>query len=70
MERKPVDSSNISEVGYDGASQTLEIMFKDGKIYQYFDVPEHIYQGLINPSDTPGKFFHSNVRGVYRYARL
>lgn len=68
MERIAVESSNISEVGYDAQTQTLEIMFKDGNIYQYFDVPAHIHAELL--AGSPGKFFHANIRGVYRYARL
>ena len=71
MERVPIASSNISEAGYDEAAQVLEVMFKDGRIYQYFDVPANIFESLKNPGDsTPGKFFHSNIKGIYRYTRL
>lgn len=69
MERVHVDSSNISEIGYDQQFSTLEIMFLDGKVYQYFDVPQHVHEGLIAAASI-GKYFHTEIRGIYRYARV
>ena len=46
MNRTPVRSSNIASVGYENG--TLEIAFVDGGVYQYFNVPEHVYQGLMS----------------------
>lgn len=71
MNRIPVQSSNLAEVGWDRQSLTLEILFHDGRIYQYFDVSEGVYQELMNPSvGTPGTYFAANIKGTYRYARL
>ena len=39
MERIAVESSNLASIGYDEASMVLEVEFKHGGIYQYFDVP-------------------------------
>jgi hypothetical protein len=69
MERIPVASSNLSSIGYDSASQTLEIEFKDGNIYQYFDVPNSQHLQLMD-SGSIGTFFSANIRNSYRYARL
>lgn len=55
MEREHVESSNINEIGYDPESQTLEIEFLNGSIYQYFDVPEHVYTEL-RTADSKGEF--------------
>lgn len=68
MKRVSVVSSNLAEVGYDERSQTMEIMFKDGGVYQYFDVPKATYQGLLGASSA-GQYFHAHIRGAYRYAR-
>ena len=46
MNRTPVRSSNIASVGYKNG--TLEIAFVDGGVYQYFNVPEQVYQGLMS----------------------
>ena len=56
-----VDSSNISKVGYDKESQTLEIHFKAGTIYQYHPVPESIHLALIS-ADSIGGYFYKNIR--------
>ncbi|WP_321336479.1 KTSC domain-containing protein [uncultured Cohaesibacter sp.] len=69
MEMKPVDSSNVRAVGYDDESNTLQVEFNNGSLYQYFDVPRYIFDGLIE-ADSPGGFLHQNVKGVYRYSRV
>ncbi|MGN7919871.1 KTSC domain-containing protein [Lysobacter sp. 22409] len=69
MERQQVDSSNISEIGFDAQFLTLEVLFTDGRVYQYFDVPVDVFAELI-AAGSIGKFFNSNIRGVYRYARV
>ena len=61
MNRIPVTSSNLSEVGYDRANSTLEISFKKGGTYQYFGVPPHIYEGLMNAA-SHGHFFDVNIK--------
>lgn len=68
MERTPVESSSIAEVGYDANYATLEVMFKDGTVYQYFDVPQNICGEMLS-SDSVGRYFSSHVRGKYRFAR-
>lgn len=69
MDRKPVDSSNLSSVGYDPASKTLEIEFNSGSIYQYSGVPEYIYNGLMN-APSKGKYLNQNVKTRYDYIKL
>ena len=69
MERKPVSSSNIASIGYDENSSTLEIEFLNNSIYQYFDVPQHIYQALMQ-ADSHGHYLAQNIKGVYRYSKI
>ena len=69
MHRTPVSSSNVASVGYDPNTLTLEVEFKDGSVYQYFDVPETVYQELMRASSV-GQFIHSNIRNNYRYAKV
>lgn len=69
MNRQPVTSSNVESVGYDDDSFTLEIVFRNGSIYQYFDVPRSVYDMMLQ-ADSPGRFLHEQIRGVYRYARI
>lgn len=69
MKRVPVTSSNIASVGYDANTNTLEIEFNSGHIYQYFDVPNSIYDDLVSASSV-GQYFHQTIKGIYRYARI
>jgi hypothetical protein len=69
MERTPVDSSNISSIGYDEESTTLEIEFHNGAVYQYFDVPFAVYDDLMG-ADSHGKYLAQNIKGKYRFVRV
>lgn len=69
MNRTPVTSTDIAEVGYDMNSMTLEIAFNQGGIYQYFDVPDAVYKELMGAA-SHGKFFHANIKNNYRYVKV
>ena len=68
MDRIPVSSSHIADVGYDPATMTLEIGFKDGSVYQYFDVPDVLYQEFMR-AGSKGTFLHANIRNNHRYVK-
>lgn len=69
MNRQSVTSSNIASIGYDADSQTLEIEFLNGGVYQYFDVPQYVYQELMGAS-SHGQYLAQNIKGVYRYSKV
>lgn len=69
MERIQVDSSNISSIGYDEDSLTLEVEFHSGAVYQYFDVPLNVFKGLID-AGSKGQYFAQHIKGYYRYAKI
>ncbi|MBI1886043.1 MAG: KTSC domain-containing protein [Chloroflexi bacterium] len=69
MIRQAVSSSNLRSIGYDPATALLEIEFQDGAVYQYFNVPEHIYRGLMGAS-SHGSYFHQFIRDKYRYLQV
>jgi hypothetical protein len=69
MQRIPVESSNIASIGYDRSSMTLEVEFKRGGTYQYFDVSPDLHDALMK-SGSKGEYFVSTIRGHYRYARV
>lgn len=68
MERTAVSSSNIASVGYDEGSQTLEVEFIRGAVYQYFDVPQSIFIEMMGAGSV-GSYFASAVKDSYRYAQ-
>jgi hypothetical protein len=65
-----VDSSNLARIRYDENTMTLEIEFMGGRVYQYFDVPVQVFEGLRKAVDSHGKYFNENIKGYYRYARV
>ncbi len=69
MDRIPVQSTNVAEVGYDPGTMTLEVAFRNGTLYQYFDVPEALFQEMLR-SDSIGKFLNTQIKNSYRYAKL
>ena len=63
------NSSNILSIGYDPKNNILEVEFSNGGIYQYFDVPQSIFDEILI-AESAGKFLSTQVKGVYRYAKL
>lgn len=69
MERYQVSSSNIASVGYDSGSETLEVEFLNGTVYQYYGVSEPLYQQLIQEPSV-GRFFNAYIKNSYPYSRV
>ncbi len=69
MQMTNVESSNIQAVGYDESSSTLQIEFKNGAMYQYFDVPENVFTALRD-ADSVGGYLARNIKGTYRYSKV
>ncbi|MBN1332065.1 KTSC domain-containing protein [Candidatus Dojkabacteria bacterium] len=67
MERTSVNSSNIASVGYDAG--TLEIEFNSGSIYQYFDVPETVFDEIMEAS-SHGQYLNRHVKNAYQYKQI
>ncbi len=69
MERKPIRSSNLLSVGYDGSKKILEIEFKGHRVYQYKRVPSSVYKRLIK-AWSAGHYHNTYIKGVYPFERL
>lgn len=69
MHRISVNSSNVAAIGYDQSTATLEVEFRSGSVYQYFDVPESAYQELMSAASVGG-YLNTVIKQGYRYARL
>lgn len=69
IKRISVVSSNIASVGYDAEKKILEIEFHHGAIYQYFDVPKEVYDGLMG-AESKGSYYFHTVKEKYKYENL
>ncbi len=77
MNWETVDSSQISEVGYDAASKTLGIRFKAGSRsaaseYHYSNVPPMVHRAMIT-AESVGEYFAEEIRkrdDLYPYTKM
>lgn len=64
MERKAVQSKDLSIIGYDAKKEELEVTFKNGGVYVYQNVPEVVYQALML-SQSHGLYFNQHIKDKY-----
>ena len=69
MKRILVSSSSIVSVGYDAETETLEIEYIGGGVYQYFDVTRAAHEDLM-ASDSLGRFVNTKVKEHYRFVQV
>lgn len=69
MDRQKVSSSNIASIGYDINSNTLEIEFHDGGVYQYYGVGESVYVSLMSAA-SHGSYFSNFVKDRYNCRKI
>ncbi|TEB04552.1 hypothetical protein Psch_03312 [Pelotomaculum schinkii] len=70
MIRIPVESSNLASVGYESETLTLEIEFIKSGIYQYFGVPEEVYNELMN-AGSKGSYCNQYIKKAgYSYMKV
>jgi len=63
MKRQPVSSSLVESLGYDPEREILEVELENGRVYQYQDVPESTYSGLLK-ADSIGRYFNRHIRDL------
>lgn len=69
MNRIPTGSSSLVSAGYDAGTLVLELEFQNGHVYQYFDVPQTVYDEFM-AAPSKGTFVNTVIKPSYRYARL
>lgn len=63
-------SSTIDSVAYLPDHGTLEINFKSGHTYQYYGVPDFIYEEFLR-AESPGAFFDLYIKKMdYEYEQV
>lgn len=69
MQKRSAASPNLASVGYNRETETLEIEFLNGSVYQYYNVPENMYDELMR-ADLKGQFLHAYIKNAYPYSRV
>ena len=69
MKRKRIKSSTLLSAGYDADHETLELEFTSGDVYQYFNVPDFHYLGLLSAS-SHGEYFNNYIKDQFLYVNI
>jgi len=68
MQKLTVQSRAICSVGYN-TDKTLELTFRSGNTYRYYDVPQSVVENLLS-SESAGRFFVNNINGRFTSRRV
>lgn len=55
-------------MGYDALNQIVRVTFRDGAVYEYYDVPERVWE-IFAKADSPGVFINAFLN-AYAYAEI
>jgi hypothetical protein len=67
--RVSVESSVLASVLYLPEQRLLEIEFRSGQRYRYFDVPQHHYDDL-STAESKGAYFNTMIRNRFSSSQL
>jgi hypothetical protein len=62
-------SSVVSNMHYDAATSTLRIFFVSGRIYDYKDVPEKIFNEM-KAAFSKGIYFNQHIKDCYQFEKI
>lgn len=70
MRRSKIEgSSNVAEIGYDEQTQTLQVMFHNGGVYNYADVSPQQHSECM-AAKSKGSFLARNIKGQCECERV
>jgi len=67
MKTTAVESTTLRTAAYDPERELLQIEFHNRAVYQYFHVPAHIHEGLLQ-APSKGIYFNRFIRPKFAYA--
>ncbi|MGE3491265.1 MAG: KTSC domain-containing protein [Vicinamibacterales bacterium] len=59
----------LRSAGYDPTTETLELEFEAGTVYQYSSVPEFTYRALM-AAKSKGRFFATSIDGRFNWREV
>ena len=61
-------STMVRAVAYDGERRQLRVRFSNGALYRYHDVPQEVFDTLLDPPDgSHGRYFNDVIRDGFDY---
>jgi hypothetical protein len=68
IKRSPVKSSAIVSIGYNSERKILEIEYISGEVYDYLNVPENIFNELMQ-AESKGTFTNTQIKQHYDFEK-
>ena len=62
-------SERILSLEYEDEVGVLRVTFKRGGVYEYYQVPSEVYDGLVI-AQSLGKAFNESVKGIYNFKKI
>ena len=62
-------SSSLKRFSYERKEKTLMVEFKDGRGYEYYDVPESVFKEMV-AAPSKGQFYIYEIRDDYEFSRV
>ncbi len=62
-------SSVVAAIKYDARAARLRITFVSGKVYDYKNVPEDVYNAM-RVASSKGMFLNTEIKGKYTYQKV
>jgi hypothetical protein len=60
------NSSTISMARYYTDTKELTLIYKNGGVYEYEDVPLFYWRGLLD-AESKGKFINTNIKRLFKF---
>jgi death on curing protein len=67
MQMERIKSSAIARVRYDFDRKVLRLEYRNGRLYDYFDVPLEVYEELLD-AESAGEFVNRVIKPNYEYS--
>jgi hypothetical protein len=64
-----LESTTLASVLYDPLQRRLDIEFRSGQWYRYFQAPPFCYQQLLE-ADSKGAYFNRHIRNRFPFQHL
>jgi len=69
MQRQSVTSNHLQSVGYDPSTKTLEVEFKNGRVYHYLKVPPSEFDALMT-AESLEEYLNDNIKSSFSYREV
>ena len=64
--RSQVESSTLVSIGYDEEQRIMEIVFRDGRVYHFLEVPPERVLSLLR-AESKGRYFNAEIKPDFAY---